>query len=113
MNYIENPFDCPVTRTMSLIGGKWKPIILNILGMGTIRFGKLNHMIPAISNKMLSSELKQLEELQLIERLVYKEIPPRVEYQLTETGKSLLPILYAMADWGNSEIAKELLASEK
>ncbi|MEY3557076.1 MAG: hypothetical protein RLZZ580_3134, partial [Cyanobacteriota bacterium] len=52
-------------------------------------------------------------ELQLIERLVYKEIPPRVEYQLTETGKSLLPILYAMADWGNSEIAKELLASEK
>ena len=63
MNYIENPFDCPVTRTMSLIGGKWKPIILNILGMGTIRFGKLNHMIPAISNKMLSSELKQLEEL--------------------------------------------------
>lgn len=113
MNYIENPFDCPVTRTMSLIGGKWKPIILNILGMGTIRFGKLNHMIPAISNKMLSSELKQLEELQLIERLVYKEIPPRVEYQLTKTGQSLIPILNAMADWGNSKIAKELGPIEK
>ena len=81
--------------------------------MGTIRFGKLNHMIPSISNKMLSSELKQLEELQLIERLVYKEVPPRVEYQLSETGKSLMPILHAMANWGNSEIAKELIATEK
>lgn len=110
MNYIENPFDCPVTRTMSHIGGKWKPIILNIIGMGTIRFGKLNHMIPAISNKVLASELKQLENLGLISRIVFKEIPPRVEYKLTENGSSLIPILHAMAEWGNSDLAKNLTA---
>lgn len=108
MRYIENPFDCPVTRTMNLIGGKWKPIILNIIGMGVIRFGKLNQLIPAISNKVLSTELKELERLGLIVRSVHKEIPPRVEYHLTNKGESLIPLLNQMAEWGKSNTAKEI-----
>ena len=86
--YIQNPYDCPVTRTMSFIGGKWKPIILYYLSQQTMRYGKLRMYIPAISSKMLTQELKELEQLGLIERKEFKEIPPRVEYSLTKKGKS-------------------------
>ena len=82
MRFIDNPFQCPVTRTMSIIGGKWKPIILNCIGDKTIRFGKLNQLMPAISNKVLSKELKDLESLGLINRLESDELPQRVEYNL-------------------------------
>jgi len=108
MRYIFNPHQCPVTRTMSIIGGKWKPIILNCIGEKSIRFGQLNQYIPAISNKVLSSELKQLEEFALIERIEYNELPPRVEYKLTKSGKSLIPLLHAIANWGNTNLAKKL-----
>jgi DNA-binding HxlR family transcriptional regulator len=113
MRYIENPFDCPVTRTMNLIGGKWKPIILNIIGMGEIRFGKLNQLIPAISNKVLANELQELEKLELVIRSVYKEIPPRVEYKLTKKGESLIPLLNQMAEWGKSNTARALENTSK
>jgi DNA-binding HxlR family transcriptional regulator len=93
---------------MSIIGGKWKPIILNCIGEKSIRFGQLNQYIPAISNKVLSSELKQLEEFALIERIEYNELPPRVEYKLTKSGKSLIPLLHAIANWGNTNLAKKL-----
>lgn len=108
MRYIANPHQCPVTRTMSIIGGKWKPIILNCIGDKSIRFGKLNQLIPAISNKVLSSELKELEDLGLIERREYNELPPRVEYRLAKSGKSLIPLLHELANWGNSNLAKQL-----
>ncbi len=108
MRYISNPHHCPVTRTMSIIGGKWKPIILNCIGEKSIRFGQLNQYIPAISNKVLSSELKELEELSLIERIKYNELPPRVEYRLTKSGKSLIPLLHEIANWGNTNLAKKL-----
>jgi DNA-binding HxlR family transcriptional regulator len=93
---------------MSIIGGKWKPIILNCIGERSLRFGKLNQLIPAISNKVLSSELKELEELALIERKEYNELPPRVEYRLTKAGQSLIPLLHELANWGNSNLAKRL-----
>ena len=64
--FIDNPLNCPVTRTMSIIGGKWKPIILNCIGDRTIRFGKLNQIIPSISNKVLAGELKELEHYGLL-----------------------------------------------
>ncbi|MEY2793367.1 MAG: hypothetical protein RJA76_1359 [Bacteroidota bacterium] len=108
MHFIDNPFQCPVTRTMSIIGGKWKPIVLNCIGDKTIRFGKLNQLIPAISNKVLSKELKDLENLRLIDRIDFDEMPPRVEYRLTEAGMSLMPVLIEIAKWGNSHLAKEI-----
>lgn len=108
MRAITNPYQCPVTRTMSIIGGKWKPIILSCIGEKSVRFGKLNQLIPGISNKVLSSELKELEELSLIEREEFKELPPRVEYRLTRSGKSLIPLLHELANWGNTNLAKKI-----
>ena len=108
MRFIDNPFQCPVTRTMSIIGGKWKPIVLNCIGDKTIRFGKLNQLIPAISNKVLSKELNDLENLGLIDRIEFDEKPPRVEYKLTKAGLSLMPVLIEVANWGNSHLAKEI-----
>jgi len=108
MRFIDNPFQCPVTRTMSIIGGKWKPIVLNCIGDKTIRFGKLNQLIPAISNKVLSKELHDLETLGLIDRIEFDEKLPRVEYKLTKAGLSLMPVLIEVAKWGNSHLAKEI-----
>jgi DNA-binding HxlR family transcriptional regulator len=93
---------------MSIIGGKWKPIILNCIGDKSVRFGKLNQLIPAISNKVLSGELRELEDLALIERREFKELPPRVEYRLTKSGQSLMPLLHELANWGNTNLAKKL-----
>lgn len=108
MRYIENPYQCPVTRTMSIIGGKWKPIILNCIGDNALRFGKLNQLIPAISNKVLSAELKELENLGLISRKESRDTAPWVEYRLTKAGQSLIPLLHELAAWGNTHLAKKL-----
>ena len=107
--FINNPLNCPVTRAMSIIGGKWKPIILNCIGEKKIRFGKLNQIIPSISNKVLASELKELEVYGLIKRTEFTEMPPRVEYELTKVGKSLIQILHELANWGDSTIAKKII----
>lgn len=109
MRFIDNPFQCPVTRTMSIIGGKWKPIILNCIGEKTMRFGKLNQLMPAISNKVLSAELKELEKLGLIERIEIGDAAVRVEYKLTAAGLSLMPLLHEVANWGNSFFAVEII----
>ncbi|MHA8067305.1 winged helix-turn-helix transcriptional regulator [Aquirufa sp. ROCK2-A2] len=107
--FIDNPLNCPVTRTISIIGGKWKPIILNCIGDRTIRFGKLNQIIPSISNKVLSGELRELEQYGLIQRIEFTEMPPRVEYSLTNAGKSLLPLLHELANWGSTYTAKKII----
>ncbi len=107
--FIDNPLNCPLTRTMSIVGGKWKPIILSVIGDRSIRFGKINQLIPAISNKVLANELKELEMYGLVKRKEYKELPPRVEYELTAAGSSLMPILHSLAIWGNSNIAKKII----
>jgi DNA-binding HxlR family transcriptional regulator len=91
---------CPMVRTMGYIGGKWKPIILARLVVGNVRFGRLTIQIPGISRKILSQQLKELEEDGLIIRHSYSEKPPRVEYELSDLGKTLMPILHAMNDWG-------------
>lgn len=95
-----HPVTCPMIRTMSYIGGKWKPVILARLVVGNIRFGKMTVLIPDISRKILSQQLKELEEDGLIIRHSFNEKPPRVEYELSELGRSLMPILNAMNDWG-------------
>lgn len=97
-------FECPVTATLGVIGGKWKPIILFLLLQGTRRFGEIAVRIPAISRKVLTEQLKELERDQLIIRKQYKEIPPRVEYSVTELGTSLAPMFGEMALWGNKHI---------
>jgi len=97
----QNPENCAVVRTVGYIGGKWKPIILiRLLTGGVVRFGKLTVQMPDISRKILSQQLKELEEDGLIIRHKYMEKPPRVEYELSERGKTLIPVLKAMYDWG-------------
>jgi DNA-binding HxlR family transcriptional regulator len=94
------PSPCPVTTTLSVIGGKWKPIILYIIREETKRFGEIRKMIPLITQKMLTQQLRELEEDGIIDRRVYPVVPPKVEYSLTAHGRSLMPILEAMAVWG-------------
>ena len=91
---------CPVETTLMLIGDKWKVLILRDLMPGTKRFGELKKSIGSVSQKVLTAQLRDMEEKGLIHREVYAEVPPRVEYSLTELGKSLNPILDAMREWG-------------
>lgn len=97
-------YDCPVSATMALIGGRWKPVILFVLSARTLRFGEIAVRMPAISRKVLTEQLKELEADGLIMRKQYKEIPPRVEYSLTELGKSLEPVFDNMAEWGRKHV---------
>ena len=92
---------CPIETTVNLIGDKWKVLIMrNLFLFGTQRFGELKRGINGISEKMLTQQLRQLEQSGLITRKVYPEVPPRVEYSLTELGNSLKPIFDAMHIWG-------------
>lgn len=91
---------CPVETTLMLIGDKWKVLILRDLIGGTKRFGELKKSIGNVSQKVLTAQLRDMEEKGLVSRKVYAEVPPRVEYTLTETGYSLKPILDAMQSWG-------------
>lgn len=91
---------CPVETTLTLIGDKWKVLILRDLMPGTKRFGELKKSVGGVSQKVLTAQLRDMEENGLVSRKVYAEVPPRVEYSLTELGKSLKPILDAMQNWG-------------
>lgn len=93
---------CPVTSTMKVLGGKWKPILINaIYFTSPARFGELRRSVKGITQSMLTSQLRELENDGIISRKIYAEIPPRVEYTLTEFGLTLSPILQSMAKWGN------------
>ena len=91
--------NCPFTRAIGTIGNKWKPIIINVIATRSIRFGQLDAIIPHISRKVLTEQLKELEEDGLLERIAYKELPPRVEYKLSEEGLAFLPILESIKEW--------------
>ena len=91
---------CPVETTLTLIGDKWKVLILRDLMPGTKRFGELKKSVGNVSQKVLTAQLRAMEENGLVNRKVYAEVPPRVEYSLTELGKSLKPILDSMWAWG-------------
>ena len=93
---------CPVETTLSLIGNKWKVLILRDLMTGTKRFGELKRSVGDVSQKVLTAQLRDMEENGLISRKVYAEVPPRVEYFLTPLGESLSPILSAMKNWGEN-----------
>jgi DNA-binding HxlR family transcriptional regulator len=92
--------NCPVTATMEVIGGKWKILILHLIRHDVNRFGKLSMMLKNISKQMLTTQLRDLERDGIIKRVIYPEIPPRVEYFLTEKGEALSSVFDALKDWG-------------
>jgi DNA-binding HxlR family transcriptional regulator len=98
--------DCPVLLTTSIIGGKWKPLILFYLQSRTRRFSELNRLIPGSTKKMLTQQLRELERDAIINRKVYAQVPPRVEYSMTRHGESLRPILQLMSGWGKKHCAR-------
>ena len=100
MNQEKRIPDCPVEMTLKLIGDKWKVLILRDLLTGTKRFGELKKSIGQVSQKVLTAQLRQMEESGLVNRKVYAEVPPKVEYSLTDLGHSLKPIMDAMWTWG-------------
>lgn len=93
---------CPVETTLTLIGDKWKVLILRDLMPEKKRFGELRRSLGGVSQKVLTAQLRAMEQSGLVSRTVYAEVPPRVEYALTETGRSLKPILDAMWQWGEA-----------
>jgi DNA-binding HxlR family transcriptional regulator len=106
-------YHCAVDIAMSFIGGKWKAVVLWYLRRDKKRFGELKKHIPHITEKMLSLQLKALEEDGLVKRTVFPEVPPRVEYELTDFGKTLVPALEAIARWGRELGQREGLLVSK
>ena len=100
----EDLINCPVTATMGVIGGKWKILIIHLINNDIRRFGKLSMMLKDISRQMLTTQLRDLERDGILKRVIYPEIPPRVEYYLTEKGKALVPVLDTLKDWGNEYV---------
>ncbi|WP_163971099.1 winged helix-turn-helix transcriptional regulator [Oceanobacillus halotolerans] len=97
----KQPENCRVEDALSILVGKWKPIIiLHLLQQGTKRFSELKRSLPGITQKMLTKQLRELEEEDIVQRVVYPQVPPKVEYSITEYGRSLEPILEAMHEWG-------------
>lgn len=99
-----DPTACPVETTLKIIGGKWKTVILYHLLNKTIRFNEFQRIMPDISQRMLTRQLRELEKDGIIHRKVYNEIPPKVEYSMTEFGYTLKPIILSMRDWGEGYI---------
>jgi len=100
-NNCDRPYGCSVEATLSVIGGRWKPVIIfNLLQNDVLRFGELKKKIEGITQRMLTNQLRELEKDKIIARKVYAEVPPRVEYSLTDYGRTLEPIMISMRDWG-------------
>lgn len=105
MKYCNNTFNCPIEATLSLIGGKYKCLILWHLINNTLRYNQLKKLIPQATPKMLTQQLRELENDGLIIRTIYPVIPPKVEYTLSDFGKSITPILDSMCEWGKIYLA--------
>lgn len=105
-NYECSP-GCPVEATLELIGGKWKGLVLYHLLQGTMRFNEMRRKMPSVTQRMLTRQLRELEAAGLIVRTVYAEVPPRVEYTLTEGGETLRPVILALREWGRNYLASK------
>ncbi|HWZ23447.1 MAG TPA: helix-turn-helix domain-containing protein [Cytophagaceae bacterium] len=101
-----NPNNCPVTHCMNKIGGKWKILIIYGISKNCNRFSMLQRAIPDISKQMLVNQLRELEEDGIVERIIYAEIPPRVEYKVTPSGQSLMPVIGVLQNWGLEDLKK-------
>ncbi|MGB3758641.1 MAG: helix-turn-helix domain-containing protein [Rivularia sp. (in: cyanobacteria)] len=105
---VENPkkmVSCEVETTLQIIGGRWKVLIIRELLLGIRRFGELQRALPGVTQKMLTQQLREMEQDGIVHREVYAEIPPKVEYSLTSLGESLQPILNAMHEWGAKQLS--------
>lgn len=101
---IEKYGGCPVSSTLKIIGGKWKPLILYFISVDVNRFGLLQKMIPDCSKRMMTTQLRELEVDGIVNRKVYAQVPPKVEYTLTEKGESLRPLFGELSKWGIENI---------
>ena len=107
----------PVHVALSLIGGRWKAeILFQLMDHGMLRFAEIQRLIPGVRQKMLTRQLRALEHDGLVRRLIYPQVPPKVEYSLTDTGRTLRPVLSALRDWGayhGDPLVRKILAAEK
>ncbi|ENQ3077384.1 winged helix-turn-helix transcriptional regulator [Bacillus cereus] len=103
----------PIEATLDVVGGKWKVVILCILLDGTKRTSEIKRAMPSITQKMLTQQLRELEADGIINRTIYNQVPPKVEYSLSEYGKSLTAVLDCMCDWGQNHIEKQLPDKER
>ncbi len=101
-----DPSDCPVEAALNRIGGKWKGLIVLRLLVRTRRFNELLRSLPGCTQRMLTNQLRELEADGIVHRKVYAEVPPRVEYSLTEMGRELLPVVRTMCEWGQKHVQK-------
>jgi DNA-binding HxlR family transcriptional regulator len=102
-------YSWPIEATLDVIGGKWKPLVIYILKDGTLRFNQIvDRVQPRITQRMLTKELRELEKDGLVIRKVYPQVPPKVEYSLTETAESLIPILDQLCDWGSEHMGDDI-----
>lgn len=102
IKFKNNEYQCSMELTLAIIGGKWKALILWHLGDKTLRYSELRKLLPNVTPKMLTQQLRELEDTGLVKRFVYAQIPPKVEYSLTPAGQSLLPILDTLCKWGQN-----------
>ena len=100
IKFRDNEYQCSMELTLDLIGGKWKSLILWHLAENTLRFSELRKTLPQVTQKMLTQQLRELEDCGLVKRFIYTQVPPKVEYSLTDAGRSLLPILSSLCQWG-------------
>lgn len=99
---------CPITATIDVIGGKWKPIIIYVLLDGPLRFGELHKVIPGMALKVLSRQLKELEQDGIVTRKVFAEVPPRVEYALSAKGESLKDVMQLLSSWSTEHLLQPI-----
>lgn len=112
ITYNNKQYNCPLEMTMDLIDGKWKVLIMWQLSEQVGRFNELRRQFPQMTQKMLTQQLRDLENNGLIIRTVYPQVPPKVEYTLTEFGRSLIPLLRQMDDWGSEYAAGQINQTE-
>jgi DNA-binding HxlR family transcriptional regulator len=99
-----NPCKCGVTHFLNKVGGKWKIMIIYAISKNCNRFGMLQKALPVISKQMLANQLRELENDKIIERTIYAEVPPRVEYKITEFGQTIMPVIAVMQAWGQKDL---------
>lgn len=110
----KTPENCQVEDALGILVGKWKPVILlYLLQEGTKRFSELKRKMPGITQKMLTKQLRELEDEDIIQRVVYAQVPPKVEYSMTDYGRSLEPVLEAMHEWGAKHTARKMVKDDQ
>ncbi len=110
----QKPYSCSVEAVLAVIGGRWKAVIIfHLISTPVLRFGELLKIIPKISQRMLTNQLRELEDDGIIHREVYAQVPPKVEYSLTEYGHTLTPIMYALREWGDTHMNQDQIQSNK